>query len=359
MKHGFVLVGVAALLILGGCGGDGKVSETVSTGSETTVAKKKPEVPDIFRNREPLKCPSRSEIISVTLDSDGGPQDAGVMMAQVEGFFTDVGLEMSVGGPKNPARAVRYVSTGIDDIGIVQQPQVVLAGEEGGPALLGIGRLIATSNIAMIWLPDSGIRDVADLEGKTIGLPGVPFQEAFLAEVLAEAGLTLEDVTIKRTNYKSADALTEGRVDAVFGGAWNIEGAALEAEEAHPVITRAQDLGLPPYEELVVVAPAKCVAKRPELYRDFMAAVARGTEAALKHPAAAIKLTSEAYGLDPRFHRRDLVAEFAATRPLIPEDAHMDLVKADALITWMHAKGMLKEKPSAARLFTNGYLSEP
>lgn len=361
MKTAYALAGLASLVILlGGCGDAGDGTGTVDARPETTTAsKEKPVVPDIFKDRGPLKCPSRSEIIAVTLDADPGPENAGLVMAQAEGFFTDLGLEVSVGGPKNSARAVRYVTTGIDAIGVAQQPQVVLAGEEGGPPLVGIGKVIAQSNAALIWLPRSGIREVADLEGKTIGFPGVPFQEDFLEEVLAEAGLTLEDVTIKRTNYKSADALTEGRVDAIFGGTWNIEGAALEAKGAEPVIKRAQDLGLPPYEELVVIAPAKCVKKRPQLFRDFMVAVARGTKAALKHPAKAVDLTAENYELDPRFQRRDLRAQFAATLPLLSEDAHMDLAKADALIAWMHEKGMVEEEPPAARLFTNDLLGSP
>jgi putative hydroxymethylpyrimidine transport system substrate-binding protein len=353
---------LAIFVALVGCGG-GETSDPATRSSEaptaTTAAKKEPEVPEIFRDRGPLKCPRRSKIVSVTLDADPSPQNAGVVMAQSEGFFTDVGLEVSVGGPKNSARAVRYVSTGIDAIGVVQQPQVVLAGEEGGPPLLGIGRLIGQSNGALIWLPRSGIHDVADLEGKTIGLPGVPFQEAFLAEVLAGAGLTLDDVTIKRTNYKSADALTEGRVDAIFGGTWNIEGAALEAQGAEPVIKRAQDLGLPPYEELVVIAPAKCVKKSPRLFRDFMVAVAKGTEVVLEHPAKALELTAQNYELDPRFHRSDLRAQFAATLPLLSRDFQMNLPQAADLISWMKEKGMVEESPPAAQLFSNDYLPKP
>ena len=162
------------------------------------------------------------------------------------GQFEDVGLRVFPGGPKNPTRAVKYVALGIDEIGIAQQPQVLLATEEeGGAPLLAIGSVIKQNNSAMIWLPGSGIGDIADLKGKTIGIPGVPFQEAFLEEVLARAGLTLEDVEVKRTNYRSMAALLEGRVDAIFGVTWNVEGAALEARGAEPVIKRAQSLGTP------------------------------------------------------------------------------------------------------------------
>ena len=35
----------------------------------------------------------------------------------------------------------------------------------------------------MIWLRGSGIESVADLKGKTIAYPGIPFQKDFLAAI--------------------------------------------------------------------------------------------------------------------------------------------------------------------------------
>lgn len=360
MKIVYALAGVALLVILlGGCGGSGDGTNAAAVQTETTTSQEKPEVPEIFRDREPLKCPSRKEIISVTLDADPDPENVGLVMAQTEGFFTDAGLEVSVNGPKNPARAVKYVALGIDDIGVAQQPQVVLAQEEGGAPLVAVGSVLRQSNAALIWLPDSGIRDVSDLEGKTIAIPGVPFQEKFLEEVLGRAGLSLDDVEIKHSNFKSVPALLEGRADAIFGGTWNIEGAALKAEGAKPVIKRAQSLGLPGYEELVVVAPEKCVAKRPGIIADFMAVVARGTEAALKHPGKAAKLVAQNYELDPDFRMRDLRAQFEATLPMLSGNARMDPAKAAHLSSWMEGKGMVEESRPVSRWVTNEFLPAP
>jgi ABC-type nitrate/sulfonate/bicarbonate transport system substrate-binding protein len=69
-------------------------------------------------------------------------------------------------------------------------------------------------------------------------------------------------------------ALLSGRADAIFGGSWNVEGIELESRGAEPVITRIQDLGIPDYEELVMVARSDLVADDPRLIRDFMSAVA-------------------------------------------------------------------------------------
>jgi putative hydroxymethylpyrimidine transport system substrate-binding protein len=356
---------LVALAALAGCGGGGTEDppathpEAASSSKEkTTSAQGETTVADVFKDRGPLECPTHSsESIAVTLDADANAQNIAVMMAEAEGFYEDVGLRVFTAGPKNPARAVKYVALGIDAIGIAQQPQVLLASEEGGAPVVAIGSLIRQSNAAMIWLPDSGIGDVADLEGKTVGIPGVPFQERFLEEVLGRAGLTLDDVEVKRTNYRSVAALLEGRVDAVFGGTWNNEGAALEARGAEPVIKRARSMGLPDYEELVVIAPARCVAKHPAVYRDFMKAVSRGVEATQNHPAAAAKLMAQNYGVDPRFRMSDVRAPLQATLPLLTSSARMDLTRAKDLARWMREKGILEQEPPVDELFTNTYLA--
>jgi ABC-type nitrate/sulfonate/bicarbonate transport system substrate-binding protein len=357
---------LVALALLAGCGG-GESSNLAATHPEAATTSKQERttpvgettVPDVFKDRGPLRCPTHSTEMPVTLDADPNAENIAPVMAEAEKHFENAGLTVSIGGPKNSARAVKYVALGIDAVGIVQQPQVLLATEEeGGAPLLAIGSVIKQNNAAMIWLPKSGITDVADLKGKAIGIPGVPFQEAFLGEILSRAGLTLEDVEVKRTNYKSMAALLEGRVDAIFGVQWNVEGAALEARGAEPVIKRAQSLGIPGYEELVVVAPAKCVAKHPAVYRDFMKAVVRGPEEVRKHHGIAVSLISENYGFDPRFRMRtDVRVPLKASAPLRTEDAHMNLARVAHLADWMYEKGILERKPPVRQLFTNDYVA--
>jgi ABC-type nitrate/sulfonate/bicarbonate transport system substrate-binding protein len=355
-----------ASLALAGCGGGGDSAGTAAAHPETTkVAKEDADapkgetaVPEIFKNRGPLRCPSHSSEIGVTLDADPDAENAGVVMAAAEQHFEDVGLQVFPGGPKNPTRAVKYVALGIDEIGVAQQPQVLLASEEEvGVPLLAIGSVIKQNNSAMIWLPRSGIGDIADLKGKAIGIPGAPFQGAFLEEVLGRVGLSLADVEVKRTNYRSMGALLEGRVDAIFGVTWNVEGAALEARGAEPVIKRAQSLGIPGYEELVVIAPARCVAKHPSVYRDFMAGLAKGPEAVRDHHGTAVSLIAENYGFDPRFRISDVRSSLAATVPLLSTDAHMNLNRVTHLADWMYEKGILKRKPPVRELFTNEYVA--
>ena len=72
---------------------------------------------------------------------------------------------------------------------------------------------------ARLIVPDgSPIASVADLKGRTVGIPG-KFGENWFALLIAlgEAGLTQEDVTISEIGYTQQAALATGKVDAVIG----------------------------------------------------------------------------------------------------------------------------------------------
>jgi putative hydroxymethylpyrimidine transport system substrate-binding protein len=186
-----VIVGWALLLV--GCGSQGAADDTGTQSAD-------------YR---PLRN------VTVTLDGHEGPENVGILMAQQRGYFTDARLSVSILTPVLPARPVQYVVTGQDDLGVTQEPQLVLAKSKGAP-VIAVGSLVHRPTAAMIWLKRSHIGGIADLKGKTIAIAGVPFQELFLANVLAFGGLTLDDVKVANVGYELVPALVSGRADAIF-----------------------------------------------------------------------------------------------------------------------------------------------
>jgi putative hydroxymethylpyrimidine transport system substrate-binding protein len=350
MRAAFVLAGVAALLAaLSGCGGN---EEDATGATERAVAAQEAK-PSESPPAPPCTAPSKQ--LQVTLDGRVGPENAGILMAAARGYFRDVGLRVWFGTPGSPEAPVRYVAEGVDDIGVAQQPQVLL-GNEAGESVVAIGSVIPEPTAAMIWLGDSGIEEVADLKGKLIGYPGAPFQKVLLDQVLAGAGLTPDDVLIVSEGYELVPALLHGEIDAIFGGSENIEGAALAARGAAAVVTPVQELGIPPYEELEVIARPECLAKYPAMYRHFMTAVARGTEAAVKDPTGVAAVIDESPESDQVASRREIDAQLRATLPLLSGDARIDLGQAEDLADWMREVGAIGGEPPVAKLFTNEYL---
>jgi putative hydroxymethylpyrimidine transport system substrate-binding protein len=285
-----------------------------------------------------------------------GAENVGFLMADERGYFGDAGLHVWVGTPGNPELPARYVATGEDDVGLVQQPQAVFSRGLGEP-IVAIGSVISEPTEAIIWLRGSGIENVADLKGKVIGTTGVPFQQKFLEQALTNEGLSADDVEVLPVGYELVSTLLQGEVDAIFGGSANIDGMTLEARGAEPVVTPVQELGIPAYDELVVIARSECVARHPAMYRRFMAAVKRGTKAALEGPRGEARLIKESLQGDPEATPGETKAQLEATLPLLSRSGRIDLAQAADLVQWMGERGMIEDQPPVEQLFTNDYLA--
>jgi len=330
---GPALLAVAALLV--GCGGSGS-----STATDT------------------LQLPPEPRAIEVSMNNYEGPEHAGFLMARANGYFEDVGLEVATGSPATPSRPVLYVLSKFSDLGVSHMPQVAISIENGKP-IVAVGSVMSQPTAAMIWLKKSGIESISDLKGKTVAIPGLPFQKALLRSVLEHAGLKLSDVKLKLVSYKSVQVLTSGKADAIFGGSANVEGAELRALGHKPVVTPVQDLGVPPYDELVLFAPRDRVAEEPQLIRHLLAALERGTAAALRNPRRAIEVVENGIEPNPDATPKGLRLGTEATLPLLAESAYMDPAQAERLVDWMHSEGMLRRKLPVSELLTNEYLPQP
>ncbi len=334
MRCAFAALTVAAVLLTGCGGGDGKTAAVESAPAS------------------PKGSPAPPRYLRVTLDGPAGAESAAILAAVQRGYFSEIGLESGAFSPALPNRPVAYVAHGVDDIGVTQEPQVVIAREKGIP-IVAVGSLIAQPTAAMIWLKESKIHGIADLKGKTIAVPGITYQERFLRAILGRAGLTPKDVKIKRVGYDLVPALASGRADAIFGGSSNLEGTELEMRGMSPLITPVQDLGIPAYDELVVIARKDLVAEDPRSIRRFMSAVIRGAATAVNNPRAAVDAIEET---DLSINRKVTEAQLKATAPLLSEDGYMDPGQASGLVDWMYEQGLIKRKPPVSTLLTNRYL---
>jgi len=303
---------------------------------------------------EKQTSPQRSQLVNITLEGYPSAQNVGVLMAEKRGYFEDAGLLVDPHVPVYPGRPTTYVANGSVDVSISHLPQLVLAREKGVP-VVAIGSVIPEPTAAMIWLKKSGIAGIADLKGKTIATPGLPFQKDLLQSILATAGLDLGDVHLENARYDLLPELLSGRADAIFGGSANVEGAELEARGLDPVITPVRDLGIPSYEELVVFARRDRLAGDPEVFRAFLSALGRGTAAAVEDPAAATEVVAER---ERELSREAAKASVEATLPLLSEGGRMSVPRADETIDWMREEGMVQRQLQASQLVTNDYLPQ-
>jgi putative hydroxymethylpyrimidine transport system substrate-binding protein len=300
----------------------------------------------------------KTQPLSLTLDFYPNPDHAGIYMAQKLGYFEEAGLDVSIHTPSDPAAPIKLVAAGQTDLAISYEPEVLLAKEQGLD-VLSVGALVNRPLTSMIWLKKSGIKGIGDLRGKTIATAGIPYQDAYLKTILGRAKLSPSDVNVVNVGFGLLPAILGGKAQAMLGGFSNVEGVDLRLRGSDPVVTPVDQLGVPSYDELVLVAQRKRLEEDPQEIRLFLAALARGTAAAAKNPQATTKALLEANpDLDPKLTK----AEVAATLPLLnpPLNGHpygyMDPAGWAKFTGWMRDNGLISTLPPTASVLSNAYL---
>ena len=304
---------------------------------------------DVTAAREPF---------SLTLDFYPNPDHAGIYAAQDLGYFDEAGLDVGVHTPADAAAPIKLLAAGRTDLAISYEPEVLLA-QEGGLDVVAVAALVDRPLTSMIWLKQSKIKGIGGLRGKTVATAGIPYQDAYLKTILARANLSPSDVKAVNVGFGLLPAIVGGRAQAMLGGFLNVEGVDLRLRGKDPVVTPVDRLGVPTYDELVLVARREQVEEDPEAIRLFVAALARGTAAAVAQPDFALKALLNA---NPALESKLTRAELAATLPLLEHPGgkrpygYMDPAQWEEFIGWMRDNGLIAALPPASDVLTNAYL---
>jgi putative hydroxymethylpyrimidine transport system substrate-binding protein len=296
--------------------------------------------------------------LRVELDFYVNPDHAGIFEAQDKGYFDEAGLDVETEVPSDPSAPIRQVAAGRADLAISYEPEVLLAHDQGLP-VKAVAAIVDRPLTSMIWLRDSGVRDVSDLAGKTVATAGIPYQSVFLKAILERVGLTPADVHETSVGLGLLPAILSGSADAMLGGFLNVEGVDLAERGRDPVVMPVDELGIPTYDELVLVANSDRLADDPKPIRLFIAALERGTRAAVRDPAGATQAVLDAGdGLDPKLTR----AEIDRTLPLLlpPGRGHpygyMDPGQWRQFVAFFADRGLIHSRPGTDELLTNDLL---
>jgi len=298
-----------------------------------------------------------SERLTLALDFYVNPDHAGIFTALDRGLFDEAGLEVEPQVPSDPSAPIRQVAAGVADLAVSYEPEVLLAQEQGLP-VIAVAALVSQPLTSLISLPEAEIADVADLRGKTIATAGIPYQADYLDAILDREGLTLDDVNQQDVGFNLLPAVLSGSADAMLGGFLNVEGVDLAERGLDPRVSPVDELGIPTYDERVLVASSEGVAEDPEEIRLFIAALERGTRAAVRDPAGATEsVLAAADGLEPKLTR----AEIDATLPLLlPERSrpygYMDAREWEEFAGFFADQGLISSRPTAAEMFTDELL---
>jgi putative hydroxymethylpyrimidine transport system substrate-binding protein len=223
---------------------------------------------------------------TLVLDFTPNAVHSGIYAAQREGFYRDEGIDLTIRQPGESTDAPKLLAAGRADFAILDIHDLGIA-RERGLDVVGTMALVQRPLAAAIARGDRGISRPRDLEGRTVGVTGLPSDEAVVdSEVSADGG---DPAKVKRVTigFNAISSLAAGKVDAATGF-WNAEGVALRRQGVPIRIFKVNEYGAPPYPELVLVTSVGTATRDPDLVRSLLAATTKGYELTVRQPARAL-----------------------------------------------------------------------
>jgi putative hydroxymethylpyrimidine transport system substrate-binding protein len=300
-----------------------------------------------------------AEEVSLILDWFPNADHAGIYGAVEEDYFAEQGLAVEPTVPSDPAAALKQVAAGRADFAISYEPEVLIARSQGVP-VVAVDAIVPSPLNSVIVRSDRGIAGPGDLEGRTVGVAGVPSDRPLLDAVVRSAGGDPAKVTVRTIGFTLGPALAAGRVDAVIGAYWNVEQVELEAQGVPVEAFRLEQNGVPDYDELVVVTSDETARDRPELVRAFLRGLRDGQDWAAADVSGAVEHLVEA---NPDLDRETLREQVRITAELLsPADQPtlgLDPAEWRAFAGWMRDSGLLTEPVDVDAAVTAEFLPEP
>ncbi len=254
--------------------------------------------------------PGAPQGATLMLDFTPNAVHAGIYAAQRRGYYEDAGVDLEVREPGDPGAVPKLLAAGRVDFAILDIHDLGIAREQG---LDLVGAMaIVQRPLAAIIAPRSGpVRRPRDLEGLTVGVTGLPSDEAVVDSELRADGGDPAQVRRVTIGFNAVSALAAGRVDAATGF-WNAEAVALARRGVPNRVFKVNRYGAPPYPELVLTASRLTIDQDPDLVDAVVGATTRGYEFAYAHPDQAL---DDLLAGVPSLDRGDQAAQLAVLRP--------------------------------------------
>ncbi len=343
-----VLAACLSTAVLTGCGGSGSGSSATTGG---------------------LPPARRATLI---LDFVPNAVHAGLYRALAAGYYRREGIDLRVVTPSATTDTLKLIDAGRAQFGLADGSDVAGLIAHGGDAR-AVMAIVQRPLGGLIASASEHLRSPADLQGKTVGITGVPSDTAVLDTEVRHAGGDPKKVHVVTIGFNGAQALAGGRI-AAFTGFIPDDGVQLRVS-GHPITAFALDRnGGPAYPGLVAFTTGRMIASDPGLVRGFVAATVHGYEDTLADPVRSLSdLLRANPTLQPRFTRASLQAylplfsgrpagESVGGSPLAGDGVPVPFGtlrsrNLEAMSSWMLATGLIDAPITPQRYGTNRFLT--
>jgi NitT/TauT family transport system substrate-binding protein/putative hydroxymethylpyrimidine transport system substrate-binding protein len=254
------------------------------------------------------------------------------------------GVALTIRRPGAGPDALKLVASGRLDLGILDIHDLAIAREKGID-VVAVGALVRRPLAALV--ARTSIARPRDLEGRKVGVSGLPSDPAFLRAIIGHDGGDVSRVHLITIGFNAVSGILAGKVDAapVF---WNAEGVALRRHHVPIREFRVEDYGAPPYPEVVFVTARRTLERERARIRATLLAIRDGVRTVAADPAAAVaQIAHEAQTTDTGL----IAAQLKAVQPIFAGDLRLDRGVLDRWADFDARIGIVKRRPDVARAF--------
>ncbi len=289
--------------------------------------------------------------VSLILDFVPNAVHSGIYLALDRNYDEDAGLKLEVSPPPEPTAGPKLLAAGKVDFAVLDIHDLVRA-REAGIDIVGVGAIVQRPLGAVIAADGSAIKRPRDLEGHTVGVSGLPSDDAVLDYILESDGADPDAIERVTIGFKSVSLLSAGKLDAATAF-WNAEGVELSemglatrefrVDEASGGIT---------YPELILATSGETEREQPQLVDDLISALASGYSDLGEDPAAALDALLAA---NPDLDRDAQAAQLEALDGAFTTAAGQPLALDPAVLadwsSWEAKYGIASDPPSISEIF--------
>jgi len=285
---------------------------------------------------------------TLVLDFTPNAVHAGIYSALARGYDRGAGVRLHVLAPSASTDSLKLLQAGRANFAILDIHDLAIA-RERGEDVVGIMAIVQRPLAAVIAAPQIG--SPRELAGRTVGVTGVPSDNAVLRSIVAGSGGNPRRVKTITIGFNAVAALLSGRVAAATAF-WSDEGVTLKRRRPGFHVFHVEDFGGPSYPELVLCTTRASLRGNPQRARAVVGALVRGYGVTVSDPrASGADLEHRVPGLDPSLVTAELGALSPALRAPDGKVGELDLRTLHTWSAWEARLGIVARRPDISAMF--------
>ncbi|WP_338471162.1 ABC transporter substrate-binding protein [Niallia sp. XMNu-256] len=228
--------------------------------------------------------------VSIMLDWYPNAVHSYLYVAQEKGYFEEEGVKLDIQFPANTTDPLTLTAAGKVTLGLYYQPDVIMARANENVPVKSIAGIVQSPTNHIVVAADSPVKSPKDLEGKKVGYPGIPLNEALLETMVSHDGGNINQVEMIDVGFELNSSLVTENVDAVIGAFVNHEVPVLKHSGFKTRYFNPVDYGVPSYNEIVLITSDDTWEKEKDAIQAFWRAAQKGYEFMSENPEEALTI---------------------------------------------------------------------